>query len=282
MLRMTAAIVEPFGTVTHVFGGQGSWHLIRALGRRPIVLTAVVAGTTGHHLPHVEFARVVVESELSIDEWTRAGIPRERIGIIRPGVDLDRFQPARSRPKGRLTLLFASTPARTEEIEPRGIGLLIELARQRPDVDILVPWRQWGDVQAARRALDARRPPPNFIVQHGDVPDMRDCYARADATIVCFEPGAGKTCPNFVVEGLACGLPCISTTEVALAPLLERSGAGVVVDRKPACLAQAVDRLRAGLTVCRERARHLAETEFDARRFLAAYEELYGAVAQQP
>ena len=43
VLRVVAALVEPRAEVTHIFGGQSSWHLLRALGRRPIVLTAVLS-----------------------------------------------------------------------------------------------------------------------------------------------------------------------------------------------------------------------------------------------
>jgi hypothetical protein len=45
------------------------------------------------------------------------------------------------------------------DIGPRGIPLLVELARHRPDVDIILPWRAWGDVDAAREVLGSLRPP---------------------------------------------------------------------------------------------------------------------------
>ena len=42
--RATAALIEPLGNVTHAFGAMNAWHLLRALGRRPIIFTAVLAG----------------------------------------------------------------------------------------------------------------------------------------------------------------------------------------------------------------------------------------------
>ncbi|MGH9387902.1 MAG: glycosyltransferase [Vicinamibacterales bacterium] len=279
-LRAVGAIVEPLGQVTHIFGGPESWHLFRSLGRRPILLTVVASRLGAVQLPMTNLVRVAVEVESSIDDWIGAGIPRARIEIVRPGVDLEWFA-ATSAPaaSARFTLLFASTPSDPAELDARGIPVLVELARALPDVDIVVPWRAWGDVDAARKALEDLRPPANFVLTFGDVKDMRIQYARAHATIACFEVGAAKSCPNFVVEGLACARPCIATPGVGIAALLERTGAGLIASRDVASLADAVNRLRVAWMVYAERARRLAEEEFDVRHFVARYERLYDEVA---
>ena len=278
-LRFAAGVVEPLGDVTHVFGGRDSWHLLRAVGRRPVVLTAVVSDPPGSTPPRMDFARVVVETENERDEWLALGYPADRLAIIRPGIDLTAFCPVRRPPVHPRRLLFASTPADPHEIDARGIPLLVELARARPDIEIAVPWRQWGDVAAARQILDALCPSSNFLVRHDDVTDMRTEFAAASATIVAFDGRIGKACPNFVVEGLAMGLPCVATSESGLAPLLAASGAGVIADRSVAALSRAVDDLLAGWEVRAARARALAEREFDLSRFRARYEELYADVA---
>ena len=135
MLRAVAALVEPRGDITHIFGGHFSWHLFRALGRRPILLTAVSAHDGGGPLPRRHLARVAVEIDSGVDDWVRAGVPRDRIAVVRPGIDLDWFTWAPPPASPRFTLLFASTPSDPAEIDARGIGLLVELARSRPDCD---------------------------------------------------------------------------------------------------------------------------------------------------
>lgn len=281
ILRAVAAVVERRGDVTHIFGGQHSWHLFRALGRRPILLTAIAARDGTDRLPHVNVARVAIESDVGADEWVDAGVPRDRIVVVRPGVDLSWFSVVPAPPDGRFTLLFASTPSDPAEIEPRGIPVLVELAKRRPDVDILVPWRQWGSIAAAQGKIDALAPPPNFIIAHGDAPDMRVHYARAHATVVCFARHVGKTCPNFVVEGLAAGRPCLASSEVGIAPTLVRTGAGVVTDRDADALAAGVDRLRADWPAYAARARRLAADEFDLNRFRATYDRLYSDIVSE-
>jgi glycosyltransferase involved in cell wall biosynthesis len=279
-LRVVAAAVEPCGHVTHIFGGRSSWHLLRALGRRPILITAAVAGDRSKAVPHVKIARVAVEASGLIKDWTDLGIERHRIEIIRPGIDLDWFHPVAPRPSTPFTLLFASTPSEAGEIAARGIPLLVELARMRPDIRILVPWRQWGDEQKSRQMLADLRPSSNFLVTHDRVNDMREFYAKAHATIVCFHPGVGKASPNFVIEGLASGLPCVSTPGVGLAGDLLESGAGIVSADEVGALSQAIDALRASLPGFAARAVAVARDRFDVRKYLSRYEEIYTELSQ--
>jgi len=278
VLRALAMVVEPRGDVTHIFGGQFSWHLFRALGRRPLLLTAVASSSRGEPLPHTNIVRVVIETEASRDEWLDAGVPPERIQLIRPGIDLNWFRPTSREPQDRFSLLFASTPSDPAEIEPRGIPLLIELARLRPDIDIVVPWRQWGNIDAARRALTALRPPVNFLITYGDSQDMREHHSRVHATIVCFARGIGKACPHFVIEGFASGRPCITTSDGGLSDVVARAGAGVVAERDARSLAESTDRLRRDWSRYAANARTLAEQQFDIRQFRASYEQIYADI----
>jgi glycosyltransferase involved in cell wall biosynthesis len=279
-LRAVAAATERQGDVTHVFGGQSSWHLLRALGRRPILLTAVVASERTSALPIDRIARVAVESETAIDEWRRLGIPADRIDVVLPGIDVDAYaNVGPPSPTGRFRLLFASSPSDPSEIERRGIALLVELAKRKPDVDIHVPWRRWGNLDRARRALDALQPPANFIVTVGDETDMRPLYAAAHATIACFAAGAGKTCPNFVIEGLAAGRPALLTPQVGLSAVVAREGAGIVATRDGEALASALDRLRTGWIGYAAQAAALARREFSLERFRSRYDSLYERVA---
>ena len=279
MLRVIAAAVEPLGHVTHVFGGQSSWHLIRALGRRPIVLTAVVAGQPGQALPHTKLSRVVVETEDQADEWLSLKIPAERMELVRPGIDLTWHVPTAPESLARFRLLFASTPSDASEIAARGLPLMIELARQRPDIDLVIPWRQWGDVGAVTAAFKALRPPANVIVSHDAIADMRHHFATTHATLLCFEKGAGKASPNFVLEGLASGRPCLTSSDNSLGALLTRTGGGIVAAPEVAALSAAVDRLREHWACYSERSRVVAERYFDLSVFRASYDRIYRQVA---
>jgi glycosyltransferase involved in cell wall biosynthesis len=201
-------------------------------------------------------------------------VPHDHVDNIYPAIDVDHYTPAAA-PEGRFTLLFASSPADPSEIDARGVGLLIELARLRPDLDVVVLWRQWGDVAEARRVIDRRSPPPNFRLEHRDARDMAAVYQSVHATACFFDAGVGKSAPNSVVEGLATGRPALLTDTCGMADIVGAWQAGVVCPREITALAGAVDQLKRGYSNHALQARRLAEQEFDSRRALARYAALY-------
>jgi glycosyltransferase involved in cell wall biosynthesis len=274
-LRAVAALVERRGDITHVFGGFSSWHLLRALGRRPILVTAVVARRDGERLPNRDVACVAVEGESAIEDWVNAGIPRDRVVTLLPGVDLVWFQYTEPPPPARFTMLFASTPADAHEIEGRGIPLLVETARARPDIDVLLPWRNWGNLPAARRTLEALRPPPNVHIHYETITDIRAMYSQAHCVVATFRPGFGKLCPNSVIEALACGRPAIVSANCGIASLVLRTGSGIVVSPTVRDITQAIDVIKETFPDYSRRARVAAEACFDVRRFLDEYQQLY-------
>lgn len=279
LLRAVAAALELRGRVTHAFGAMNAWHLLRSLGRRPMVLTVAIPGPPIDRRLYDKVALFAAETKPLADSLAAAGVARERIRIVYPGVDLDRLRPAAT-PTGRFTLLFASTPADPAEFEARGLPLLVELARRRPDVDIVLLWRRWGDERGAQRALAALRPPANVRVEWGDVPDMASAFHRVHAVVACFAPGSGKSCPNSVIEGLACGRPALLTDTCGIAELVASEGAGRSAPRTAEGLAEALDALRADYDLHASSARALAERRFDSATFVAEYRAMYEQLAR--
>ena len=279
---MAMAAIERLGQVSHAFNAMDGWMFLRALGGRPLIYTVTTEGTPTARDREL-FARVslfAAETTSLADSLVRSGVEPSRVRVIHPGVDLKRFSPSRDEAPGDFTVLFASTPITAAEIEGRGIGLLGDVARRLPDVRFRTLWRQWGDQVAALRAVAALGLPSNVVVHWGDSADIVDEYRRAHATIACFAPGVGKSAPNSVIEGLACGRPAIVTDTVGLAPLVAQTGAGVVTARCADALAEGIDQLRRNYRSYARRARPAAETWFGLEQFSAAYGRLYRDLAE--
>jgi glycosyltransferase involved in cell wall biosynthesis len=280
ILRAVARAVEARGDVTHVFGAVDSWHMLRALGRRPIVLTAAIPGEPLTPEMYRGVKLFAAESEPIAATLIEAGVPRDDVELVYPGIDLAHFVPSPP-PDGPFTLQFASTPSAPAEMERRGIPLMMEVARRAPDLRIVLRWRQWGDVTGARAALAALRPPPNVRIDFRDAIDMRSALAEAHATITLFADRFGKSCPNSVIEGLACGRPAIVSTGCGIADLITRSGAGRGSRRSADDVLQAIEDVRRDYDTFARGARALAESCFDLNRFFAAYESIYDRVARR-
>ena len=280
-LRGSAVALERLGRLSHVFGGVDASHFLLLLGRRPILFTvAIPAEPVGRHLyDHV--TRFVAESRDLAASLKSAGVRDERIDVIYPAVDLTHYSPQPLPAHVRFRILFASTPSDPADIDPRGLGLLIELARARPDIEIVALWRQWGNIAEARRDIENRMPPPNFLVEQRDAMDMATVYRDVHATVCCFAAGHGKSAPNSVIEGLAAGRPALLSDTCGIAELVQERGAGVAVPRSVEGLALGVESLRTRYKEACVQARQLALDEFDSVRCRARYAELYRIVAER-
>jgi glycosyltransferase involved in cell wall biosynthesis len=279
LLRGLALALEPRAKMTHVVGGTGSWHLLRSLGRRPILFTVALAGHPLEPSLYDKVAAFAAESEELAAALGAAGVDPAKIRLIRPGIDLALFHPSPAPPPSPFKLLFASTPADPHELDERGIPLLVELAREVPDLELTLLWRRWGSLADARKALRALDPPANLKVIERDSKDMSAELASVHATVCLFSRGAGKSCPNSVIEGLAVGRPALVSEEVGIAPTIDAAGAGRVASRDVPSLVAALETLRSDFAAHSARARLLAEQQFDWRETQQRYRELYRSIS---
>jgi glycosyltransferase involved in cell wall biosynthesis len=274
-LRAAAVAIEPLGDVTHMFGGLDAAHFLLVLGRRPLLFTVTVAGPLQPLDLYDRVAKFVVESSDLSRRLTAGGISQDRVEVVYPGIDLAQFADVTPPPAGPFRILFASTPSDPSDIDPRGLGLIVELARMVSDIEILILWRPWGAVRECLAEMARREPPPNVTIRVGDVARMQDAYRDAHATVCCFEAGHGKSAPNSIMEGMASGRPVLATDTCGLADLISEHHAGIVTRRSLEALATGLERLRSQFETLRPAARRLAEREFDERKAIARYSALY-------
>lgn len=158
---------------------------------------------------------IIVNSEMVGREITaRFPFPAGRIHLVRNGVDVARFQrgdraTARARfgfqPEDHVLLFVGSG------WERKGLPFLLRLMRH------------WREAQPRVKLLVAGRgrlpggPPPNVVLA-GPMQDVEQAYAAAD--LMTFLP-IYEPCANAVAEGLAAGLPVITS---------RCNGAGELID----------------------------------------------------
>jgi glycosyltransferase involved in cell wall biosynthesis len=142
-----------------------------------------------------------------------------------------------------------------------------------------VLWRLWGDVDGARRRLEALQPPANFKIERRGEREMAEVYAGVHATACFFSDGFGKSCPNSIIEGLACGRPALVTNTCGIAPLIAEHNAGVSTARSVKALGVGLEQLRADFDQRRIAARRLAERYFGLDGFVRSYASVYADLA---
>jgi glycosyltransferase involved in cell wall biosynthesis len=273
-VRPVMRLLERCFDVNHVYTGLADWHFLSVLGRRPIILTVTQRGNPGDPGLLRRVHHVVAESESLAADARAAGVPDDRISVRLPGVDLAAFPATPPPPRdGTWRCVFASSPEDLSEVESKGLGLLLELARREPTFHLDVLWRPFSKRSDEALAAVRAGAPANVTFKPGRVARIQDEYAQAHFVVAPFKT-VGKPAPNSVLEGLAIGRPGLVSDYTDLGGLLEREQAGVrfapaIDDLQRAFhhLRDNYDRLQSNCRSCAERlfnfddvVRHYAST----------------------
>ena len=176
---------------------------------------------------------VICNAEMVRDEIERHfGVPRERLHLIRNGVDAGRFAPADAAgrtaaraqwgvPDDAAVFAFVGSG-----FERKGLAVAIRaLARLPAGAWLLVAG---ADRRRAAYEAIARRAGVAGRVQFlGPVADVRPVLHAADAFV---QPALYDPLPNAALEALACGLPVITSTASGAAELIAPGRNGFVTD----------------------------------------------------
>jgi len=169
---------------------------------------------------------------------------------------------SRLHPKKRLDILIDAV-ARLREIGPS--CRLVIAGTGEPDYE-----QSMRDL-VARRDLADRVEFVGFVTGQEKI----SLYQACDLFVL---PTDQDTWPFALIEPLACGLPLVTTRGVDIWPDLESSGGAVIVETRPADLAETIRRLIEDPDKCRDmgrRGRRWVLETLDPDRVMDRYEALY-------
>ena len=230
--------------------GVAAGFLAKWLGK-PFVVTA--RGTDLSQIPQFAYPRRLIldtaaRASASIgvcaalmDSIAELGADRQRLHVMRNGVDLERFQPvdrveARrylGLPIDRRILLSVGLL-----IERKGHHIAIEALKQLPEDVLLViagsgPERERLEGLAKDSGVAAR------VQFAGQVPNdqLKWWYSAADALLLC---SSREGWANVLLESMACGTPAIATSIWGTPEVIQRREAGrLIATRTPHALVDA-------------------------------------------
>jgi len=214
-----------------------------------------------------------------------------RVATIYNCLDLDFFSPGRPEPRNS-GIRFLTAASYQPRKNPLGLIQAFSLVRQRaPDFQFRLDW--YGGFPTAAGGLPDRRhfeQARQAIRQHGlerhfylheTTAKLREAYRTADVVVL---PSFAEGLPNVLCEGMACGLPVLSS-KIGDAEILVSEGRnGYLFDpRSPDDIARAI--LRLGMLSPSDRAqmgdcsRKFAQTLFAPSTAVRAYTALLEAAA---
>jgi glycosyltransferase involved in cell wall biosynthesis len=185
----------------------------------------------------------------------RAAHPANEVVEIPPCVDVEVFTRRSFAPGGdRLRVFFASSPLPKHEpaevearyLERRGVHALLDLIDALGPEGPLEVELLWRKDPTHIRAL-TRDFPGVVRVEDAAIADMNAYLERFDFCAAFFQDAEdSKAIPQSCLEALAKGIPLLSLRGTALGDLVEKSGAGLALDRGDWLAAKAsLDHLRA-------------------------------------
>jgi len=219
---------------------------------------------------------VTANSAAGLKSHLALGYHPRRAQVIANGIDVDEFRPdAAARRAVRTELGIADDAivlahvARVDAMKDHGSFLAAMAAL--PDLSALLVGAGTENLPAARN-----------LFRLGRRCDVARLFAAADFVVSSSRFGEGFS--NVLAEGMACGLPAI-TTDVGDAKLIVGDTGLVVGPESPDALASAIRKLAAESPTARaergSRARARIVDNFAMGRAIQRYVELYGSLASQ-
>ena len=226
-----------------------------ALGRelgKPVVVTA--RGSDLHQIadlpgpgkqiqasfPNID--RMITVSGALGDAAAALGYPRDRIAVLRNGVDTQIFRPVdgsrwRAKAKPGQTLI-----ASVGLLIPRkGHDLLISALPDLPNVHLLFAGQGPDHQMLQTLANDlgvADRVELLGALPHEDLPSL---YSAADMLVLA---SSREGWPNVLLKAMACGAPVVATNIGGIPEIITCPAAGLIVpERTPAALAEGIRRI---------------------------------------
>jgi len=235
--------------------GVAAASIARALNK-PLVITA--RGTDLNLIPqYPRPRRLILETaqqaaasigvcKALMDVLGELGAERDKLHVLRNGVDLERFQPI-ERSIARTHLQLPDAPGRLllsvgHLIERKGHDIAIAALPLLPtDTRLLIvgsgPERERLEQQAAALGVAER---VRFAGQVANT-ELKWWYSAADALLLC---SSREGWANVLLEAMACGTPVIATNLWGTPEVVSRPEAGELMhERSPAGLAAAFTRL---------------------------------------
>lgn len=223
-------------------------------------------------VPIIEMMDQVVtadfEDEEILHEW---GL--NNVQTILPGVEIDKFEYGASHSKS-FKILMASSPWVPQQIEEKGIGILLDAVKELSTVDVIFLWRgvclqEMKDLIRFKEVKDK----VSVINEAANVPFL---MKEINTTIAPFRTYENcRAYPTSIIESLAAGKPVIVSDQIPISAIIEREECGVVVKPTKEGIVAGFENLRLKYQQYQKNCIRTAQKYFSHKRLLRDYAALY-------
>jgi len=281
LLRLIIPYIERFFDINHIYGESCPWTFYKTLRHKPLVLT--IASEKGNLRKDFleRCQKIIVQTEILRKRILALGIDERKVELLYPSVDLSRFKPTGDILDIKYTprVLFASAPRSEQELDARGVYLLLESAKLNQDIHYHFLYRQWKSGYTSLKATKnyiSRLELNNITLTNEVVVDMPGVYNASHFTVIPYtHVNDGKECPNSAVESLCCGRPVLISSACPFSSFVEEHSCGIVFDPTAASLVDAVESGVKQYNMLPKNAFTIAQKYFSQTYYLSRMRQIY-------
>jgi teichuronic acid biosynthesis glycosyltransferase TuaC len=234
--------------------GVAAARVARALGL-PLVISG--RGSDVNLIGEISFARkrmiaaarcasaVIAVSSALAQKMEALGMPRDRINVLRNGVDTGLFAPAgrrAARERFRIDDMGPLVLGVGNLVAEKGFELLIRAMAELPRARLLLVGE--GPLKDALRAL-AESVAPGRVMFRDNVSQTELRYAYAAANVLAL-PSLREGWPNVLLEAIACGTPVVAAAVGGVPEIVQAGAPGMMLaERSPGNWAHAISAMLA-------------------------------------
>lgn len=212
---------------------------------------------------------IVAQSQRVKARLMELSVDPERIHLIYPWVDLNRFRYSEPPHSKEFRLTFASPPNMESDSEDvftaKGVPLLLEAFKEftrHNEASLSLLWRGYYDETLYSKIRELGLEDRVRVIN--EVADMPKLYAESHATVIPFmDTRRSPEIPLSAVESLACGRPVVTTDVIELAQIVEDYKCGCVAKPSKYELVSALGTCKTNYSMYHQNCRRPAEELFD-------------------
>lgn len=266
-------LLEKKFDISHIYHNLDYLFFLDNVRKKPIILTAAAGGEILDIKKYEKIDKIIVESEFDKKRLINAGINKNRIKLIYPGIELDKFSCKKA--AGDFKILFASSPFEKKYFAARGINMLLSCSKNLSGIaKFILLWRRWaGTIKPIKSMLKDKS---NIKLYLKNIKDINLLLSKVHAVIAPFTTHQlNKPCPHSIIESLAAGKPVLVSDKVGIANIIKKERCGVIFKPNKESLIKAVHELKKNYNKYQKNARKCAEKYFSKEKFIKEYVQIY-------
>lgn len=200
----------------------------------------------------------------------------KNVSTVLPGIDIDAFK-YHVPTSNKFIILMASAPWVPQQLEKKGIRILLEALKELDDIEVIFLWRGFC-LQEMKELIKFHRVERSLRINNQTV-NVPIQLGKIHATIAPFTTyEESRAYPTSIIESLAAGKPVIVTDRIPISMIIEREGCGTVVSPTKEGILNGIEELRLKYPKYQKNCIPTAKKYFSQKRLLNDYLTIYQEV----